>query len=115
MLHVHETNGEVRVLFPNKKEKENKVQGGKALEVGRPGYYLKIGDDEAGNENFFVFVTSKRLEDGMKETLPDNLAPLNKAQKEELMSHLAVWRGGMLTLDDGTPRAISKLVLKSVS
>ena len=81
--------------------------------MGGPGY-LKIGDDEACNENFFVFATSKRLEDGMKETLPDNLAPLVEAQKQELMSRLAASRGG-ITLDDGTPRAISKLVLKSVS
>ena len=121
VLHVHETNGEVRVLFPNKKEKENKLakigDGSEnwGIKVGGPGY-LKIGDDEAGNENLFAFAMSKPLDD-MKEKLPDNLAPLTKAQKDELMSRLGALRGGITFEDDeptATPPTIFKLVLKSI-
>lgn len=94
LLHVNEVTGRIKVMWPNKRDRDNAVRPKESLTVPQKGPdYIKVATGDAGLETFFLIECSAKLEDAMPPQLtplPENLGDLSDEQAKALLNVLEV-------------------------
>tara|TARA_B110001452_G_scaffold260209_1_gene257466 strand:+ start:100 stop:909 length:810 start_codon:yes stop_codon:yes gene_type:complete len=92
LLHINELSGRIKVIWPNKRDRNNDIRPREPLTVPQKGPdYIKVSSSDAGLETFFLVESSTRLEDAMPgdlRVLPNNLGELTDKQADALMGVL---------------------------
>ena len=92
LLHVNEVTGRIKVMWPNKRDRDNAVRPKEPFTVPQKGPdYIKVATGDVGLETFFLVECSTRLEASMPQehaALPNNLADLSDEQATALLGVL---------------------------